>query len=105
MFGLLNSAIDTPNKEQAVHQRDIQAAIRKVLLSKSPERYLTQADIAREVGVSTTVVSRVISGHTRSRKVEEAIAEHTSLPLWELWPKWYGAPKQSRGQASLAHSG
>jgi lambda repressor-like predicted transcriptional regulator len=75
-----------------MHHRDIQAAIRKVRVSESPERFLTQAAIAAEVRVSTTTVSQVIKGTAKSSRVEEAISKHTKIPLWELWPKRYGKP-------------
>ncbi|GAB6040148.1 helix-turn-helix domain-containing protein [Endothiovibrio diazotrophicus] len=73
-----------------MHRRDIQAAIRKVKLSESPERYLSQQRIAEELGVSPTSVGNVIAGRCSSARIEKAISRHTKIPLHTLWPKRYG---------------
>lgn len=50
-------------------------------------RGITQAEIARRLGVSSTTVSLVVSGRMRSRRVEQAIAESLGLPREILWPE------------------
>jgi Ner family transcriptional regulator len=66
-----------------MHPEDIKAALRK--------RGVTQADIARRLGVSKTTINYVITGKTLSRRVAEAIAEASGKPLKSLWPKKYEA--------------
>lgn len=41
--------------------------------------------IARKLGVSPSLVTRVIYGHSRSRRVEDAIAESTGIPISTLF--------------------
>ena len=41
--------------------------------------------IARKLGVSPSLVSRVIYGNGRSRRVEDAIAESTGIPVTTLF--------------------
>lgn len=55
-----------------------------------------QAAIARRVHVSESVVSRVVNGTTRSRRVETAIAAATQTSPSDLWPEWYGSKRRSR---------
>ena len=41
--------------------------------------------LARKLGVSPSLVSRVIYGHGRSRRVEDAISESTGIPVSTLF--------------------
>lgn len=68
-------------------------------------RDYTQADVARECGVSRNTVHLVIHSRGRSKKIELRIAAITRLPLAELWPEWHG-PKAGRRRhaANTAHS-
>jgi len=49
-----------------------------------------QTEAAQRCGVAPTTVGAVIHGRSRSKAVEEWIAQATRLPLAELWPQWYG---------------
>ena len=49
----------------------------------------TQAQIAREVGVSGGVVSNVIHGRITAHAVAQHIAGLLSLRIEELWPERY----------------
>ncbi len=49
-----------------------------------------QVDLARDLGLAGNTINAVINGRSRSKQVEERIAEITRLPLAELWPQWYG---------------
>lgn len=56
---------------------------RKILMLR---KGITQAEIARRLGVSGATVSLVVSGRMRSRRVEQAISEALGLPRELLWP-------------------
>jgi len=45
-----------------------------------------QSAIARRLNVSSTSVSDVVSGRSRSARIEQAIAEALGLPREELFP-------------------
>ncbi|MFQ5779148.1 MAG: transcriptional regulator [Nitrospiria bacterium] len=49
-------------------------------------RGITQARIARELGVSGATVSLVVGGRMKSRRVEEAIADALGISRAVLWP-------------------
>lgn len=57
---------------------------RKILMLR---KGITQAEIARRLGVSGPTVSLVVSGRMRSRRVEQEIAESLGLPREILWPE------------------
>lgn len=61
-----------------MHSADITAALRK--------RRSSQAAIARQLDISKSAVSQVVSGHQRSRRVQAAIAKATGQPVTKLWP-------------------
>lgn len=48
---------------------------------------ISYAKIAAECGVSPGLITNVVAGRTHSRKVQEAIANHLSLPFHEVWGK------------------
>ena len=57
---------------------------------------VTQADIARDCGVSSVTVSRVISGDKVSHKVRRQIAKAISRDPAVIWPQAYlrkGGPR------------
>lgn len=68
-----------------MHPADIASALKKAGQSAS--------SIARELGVSHVSVSRVVSGISRSQRIEERISEITDIPLYRLWPDWHSAPE------------
>ena len=51
------------------------------------ERGIYQSDIARDLNVSGALVSKVVSGKDRSRRVQEKIANVLGLPYEKLWEK------------------
>ena len=57
---------------------------RKILMLR---RGITQAEIARRLGVSGATVSLVVSGKMKSRRVEQTIAEALGLLREILWPE------------------
>lgn len=70
---------------------DIMATLRKCSSS--------QAAVARDLGIRTQSVNDVVRGKCRSRRVERAIAAHTSLSLHTLWPQYYGRGDKPRAVA------
>lgn len=64
-------------------------------------RDYTQADVARECGVSRNTVHLVIHSLGRSRKIELRIAAITRQPLAELWPEWHGPQAMRRRRTSI----
>lgn len=65
---------------------------------------LTQAAIARAVGVQPSVVSDCIHGWITSRRVQEAIAEAIEKDIKEIWPSvyLYGIPRRGRPRIEWA---
>lgn len=45
----------------------------------------SQTHIARELGVTRTMVCGVVNGRKRSRRIETAISQATGLPVTKLW--------------------
>jgi len=70
---------------------DIQYALKKAGTS--------QAEIARQIPCSPVTVSYVVAGTTTSRRIAEAIATATGLPLDTLWPGKYPATPHAREAA------
>jgi lambda repressor-like predicted transcriptional regulator len=71
-----------PNKEtDGLHPEDIKAALRK--------KRITQKAIAKEFGVSETVIHFVITDRSRSRRIAEYIAEKIGRSVDEIWPGSY----------------
>lgn len=56
--------------------------------------------LATALGVSASLVSEVISGKSVSRRVAQHIADLIGLPIEQLWPGKYDAPRghKSRGR-------
>lgn len=52
-------------------------------------RGLSISSIARDQGVAKTTVSLVCRGYSRSRRLEQAIAQALGLEPAELWPNRY----------------
>ena len=50
-----------------------------------------QIDIARKYNIDKTVLSKVLSGKRKNRKVREAIAAELNVPMEMLWPE--GTPE------------
>lgn len=66
---------------------------------KLAEKGLRHVDIVVGLGMRKTsrpIVSMVINGNSRSRRVEQAISQHTGYPLHVLWPSWYAEPAQPK---------
>jgi len=58
---------------------------------------VTQADIARRLGVHPASVSRVISGHSVSDRIRLAIADSVHRDVKSIWPSTYiffGGPRR-----------
>ena len=49
-------------------------------------RGISLADVARELGVSSALVSGALLGRFRSRRVEKAVAAHLCSKPEQLWP-------------------
>ena len=47
---------------------------------------LRQTDIAKRHNIDKTVLSKVLSGKRKSRRVREAIAAELDVPMSSLWP-------------------
>lgn len=62
------------------------------------EKGVRHVDVVTRLGMKKTsrpIVSMVISGNSRSRRVEKAISDITGVPLHELWPEWYSQSTSS----------
>lgn len=59
--------------------------IRVELLRKG----ITQAELARELGVSSSLVTRVIDGTSVSHRVRERIARAIQIDVRRIWPSTY----------------
>lgn len=57
---------------------------RKAELIRNSKR---QSDIARALGVSSTAVSDVVSGRSRSARIEQAVAEAIGRPVEDVFPQ------------------
>ena len=68
-----------------MHREDIKAGLRKA--------GFTLSAIARELGVTTTTISKIVKGSCTSRRIEEAIAAKLDLPVEVVFPEKY--PKES----------
>jgi len=57
---------------------------------------VTQMDIARSLGISHTMVCKVIEGKSVSHRVRTAIAETLEIDIKRIWPSTYlyGVPKR-----------
>lgn len=56
------------------------------------QKEVRQIDVVVSLGMSKTsrpIVSAVINGTSRSRRIEKAISKITGIPLQQLWPDWY----------------
>lgn len=60
----------------------------RITLLRARGASLTQ--IARDLGVDLSYVSRVNRGRRRSSKIEQAIAEQLGLRLPDAFPEWHG---------------
>ena len=62
------------------------------------EKGIRQIDVATRLGMpktSRTIISLVIHGLSRSRRVEAEIGKILERPLAEVFPDWYCPKKQS----------
>ncbi len=62
-----------------MHPLDIQAAIKKTGTN--------QRKLAENLGVSNSLISRVIFGTAKSQRVQNFIATRINKPVSELWPE------------------
>lgn len=53
-----------------------------------------QLDIARACGVSSTTVSTVLNGKTKSERVAREIARATGVPFEDLFPEYNAKPER-----------
>lgn len=47
---------------------------------------ISGAEIARKCGLDRTNVYHVLSGHSKSKKIRQAISDAIGIPIAELWP-------------------
>lgn len=71
-----------------MHPADIQAALKKAGSS--------QADIARSLSITETMVYAVVHGRGRSRRVATEIGRVVGLSVRRLWPDAYDATATAR---------
>lgn len=72
-----------------MHPSEIKSALAKA--------GMTQRQVAVDADVKETVVSAVLNGKARSKRVEERIGKITNIPMYRLWPQWYDAPPGVEG--------
>ena len=65
----------------------------------------TLTALADKLGLSRSMVTQVIYGHARSRKVEELIAQTLGLTVREIWPSHKPALRRTRAQVAAARQG
>jgi Ner family transcriptional regulator len=65
-------------------------------------RHQTLSSIATAMDVTTTTVSLVSQGKTRSAKIEQALATAIGFELHELWPERYHDALEIGGCHDLA---
>lgn len=53
---------------------------------------LTMSDVARDIGVSHTQISRILNGAEISAKIGIKLAEVYNIPLWQLNPGIWKPP-------------
>ncbi|MEE9494442.1 MAG: helix-turn-helix domain-containing protein [Gammaproteobacteria bacterium] len=83
----MNRDIYTPDYSgNALHGGD-PAAIKDLLRFAGQ----TQSDLAREIGVTRSMIHQVIDGVSRSDFVEKAIAEAAGTTVFAIFPAWYQA--------------
>lgn len=51
--------------------------------------------LARDLACSRSAISRVLHGHSRSRRIEARIAELTGISLCQMWPEWYSRERDA----------
>ena len=49
-------------------------------------REITNAEIARELGITPTMVGYVIRGKKKTLYIRQAMARRLNLPITDLWP-------------------
>jgi lambda repressor-like predicted transcriptional regulator len=78
--------------------RKIKNWSRKEIQNALDESPVTQAAIARDLGITPVTVSDVVKGRTNSQRVHKAIAEAIGKDVKEVWPEIYlhGEPKRGR---------
>ncbi|MEN6420956.1 MAG: helix-turn-helix domain-containing protein [Smithella sp.] len=78
--------------------RKIKNWSRKEIQDALDESPVTQAAIARDLGITPVTVSDVVKGRTNSQRVHKAIAEAIGRDIKEVWPELYlhGEPKRGR---------
>ncbi len=59
----------------------------KEIKIKFIERDIKQSHIARKLEVSEAAICRVISGKSKSRRIQETIARLLNMDVDELWEK------------------
>jgi transcriptional regulator with XRE-family HTH domain len=57
----------------------------KFIKARLIEMGIGQTSIAKKLGISPQAVTRVLYGQSRSRRIEDAIAESTGVPVTTLF--------------------
>jgi transcriptional regulator with XRE-family HTH domain len=82
----------------------------KLLTKKHKKNYIKallqlngirSADLAREFNVSSAAVSRVISGHSTSKRIRQKISELLNIPYEELWGDCDLNNNKNRGKVNV----
>lgn len=83
----------TPSVTRKPKSMDMTAGDIRIALLRAG---VTQAEIARRVGVSQTAVHRIIEGMNVSHRIRKAISEAINTPLGLIWPSAYlcGGPRK-----------
>lgn len=81
--------------KKAYHSMDMSPTEIRVILFRAGT---SQAEIARQCGVSAATVCKVIDGLVVSHKVRTAISEAISIDIRRIWPSTYimhGGPRKA----------
>lgn len=77
-----------------MHPEEIKAALRI--------QGVTLTALASELSLSRSMVTQVIHGYARSRRVEERIAKTLGKPVAAIWPDRKPRLRKESGRLSLA---
>lgn len=58
----------------------------RIIRARLMERGLTMAGVAKRLRVSRTAITRVVSGESRSRRIEHRICQYIGLPWASVFP-------------------
>ena len=97
LVGVKRSAADVADiAQQGMHPEQIKAELRI--------KGMTLTALADELGLSRSMVTHIIYGHARSKRVEERIAQLLKKPASAIWEQPRPVLRRTRMQVSAART-